>query len=104
MSRFNYESSATVYRIGYVGNAGSYSATGDVYEGFFQPIDNDNNTTAIQMMGQGYQFVTEGDADIQASDKLVIDGVEYRVRGIKRNVMKRHDFLTALLEEPLKNT
>lgn len=102
MSRFNYDSEATIYRISYVGNAGSYAESGSYY-GFFQPIDADNNTIAFQIMGQAYQFVTEGTADIQASDKLVIDSVEYRVRGVKRNTMKRHDILTVILELPLKD-
>lgn len=103
MSRFNYDTLATVHRASYTGNAGSYSEANSYY-GFFQPIDQDNNTIALNIMGQAYQFVTEGDADIKASDKLIINSEDYRVRGVKRNDMKRHDFLTVLLEKPLKNT
>lgn len=102
MSRLNYDSEATVHRVSYVGNAGTYAETGSYY-GFFQPVDSDNNTIALQVMGQAYQFVTDGAADIQPSDKLFIDSVEYRVRGIRRNAMKRHDFLTVTLELTVKD-
>ena len=104
MSRRSFfNTTARVWKQVYTGNKSVLTDTSVDHLGFFQPIDSDQNTVALGLVGQAYQFVTDGDADIQASDALVIDSVEYRVRGVKRNVMKRQDFLTVLLELPENN-
>lgn len=102
MGRFNFETPATAKRQVYTGSKSVLTSTGTTFYGFFQPIDSDQNTTNLHIIGQAYQYVTEGDADIKAGDTLTINSVEYRVRGIKRNTMKRQDFLTAIMELPVK--
>lgn len=101
MSRFNFDTPAIIGVLTQSGNKSSYAA-GDTINGFFQPIDSDQNTVALGIVGQAYQFVTDGDADIKAAYTLTIDSIEYRVRGVRRNQMKRQDHLTCIMELPLK--
>lgn len=102
MRRFHYSTPAAVWRHEYTGNKSAIEDLSKTYYGFFQPIDSDTNTVALGIMSQAYQFVTDGNADIKPSDMLVIDSVQYRVRGIRRNIMKRQDFLTAIMELSVK--
>lgn len=97
--RFNYDTIATKQDLSYTGNKGSYSGSAEFY-GFFSPIDSDENVIALGIVGQAYQFVTEGTADIEATDILTINSEEYRVRGVRRNRMKRQDKLTCIMEKP----
>jgi hypothetical protein len=96
--RFNFNTSAALWRHVYSGDKSTLTDQSTTYEGFFQPIDADQNTVALGIVSQAYQFVTDGDADIVASDMLVIDSVQYRVRGVRRNQMKRQDFITCIME------
>lgn len=100
--RFNFETPAAVWRQVYTANKSVMTNQNVTVYGFFQPIDSDMNTVALGIIGQAYQFVCEGDSDIRAADKLVIDSVEYRVRGAKRNTMKRSDFKTCTMELSVK--
>jgi hypothetical protein len=104
MSRYNFETSAALWRQVYSGSPKKSVLTdqSQSYDGFFQPIDADQSTIALGIIGQAYQFVTEGGVDIQADDVLVINSVKYGVRGVRRNTMKRHDFLTCVLELSVK--
>ena len=102
MTRFNYNSTAALWRQVYTDNKSVLTDQSTTYYGFFQPIDSDQNTVALGIMGQAYQFVTTGQNDIRANDVLIIDSEEYRVRGVRRNKMKRHDFRTCVLELSVK--
>lgn len=100
--RSNFTTDAEVFRSSYVGDISSYSSTGNTYCGFFQPVDPDDNTIALRIQGQAYSFHTDGDADIVQNDKLLIDGVEYRVRGVRRHFMGSQDFKVCVMELPNK--
>jgi len=102
MSRFNFNTVASIWRHVYTGNKSVLTDLSIDYEGFFQPIDSDQNTVALGLVSQAYQFVTEGANDITPNDHLIIDSATYIVRGVKRNTMKRQDFLTCIMEKPVK--
>jgi len=38
----------------------------------------------IESLGKEFSFTTNSGADIKEADKLVIDGIEYEVRGVQR--------------------
>jgi len=101
--RFNYNFNATVKRSVYAGGKSNYVATGNVYLGFFSPVDQDQNIPGLQTMSQAYQFQTDGDADIQAADRLTIDAVDYIVRGVRKFDLKRQYFIDCQLELAVKN-
>lgn len=102
MSRFNFETPAALWRQVYTLNKSVLTNQNKTFYGFFQPIDSDQNTVALGIISQAYQFLTDGDVDIKPSDALVIDSKEYRVRGVKRNTMKRQDHLTCTMELSVK--
>lgn len=70
MGRFNFNTEASVSRQVYTANKSVLTDTEDRVDGFFQPIDSDQNTVALGLVGQAYQFVCEGEADIRANDVL----------------------------------
>jgi len=98
MNRFHFNSQAALWRQVYTGNVSTLTDQSIDYFGFFQPIDSDTNTVALGITSQAYQFVADGSADIGASDVLVIDDTQYRVRGIRRHRMLSQDFLICIME------
>ncbi len=97
------EKKASLERLGaYSGNKASYVSTGTEIRGFLMPIDSDQNVIALGIMGQAYEFTTQGYQDIQIKDVLTIETVEYRVRGIKRETAGVLDVLVLTLELSVK--
>jgi len=101
MGRFNFTATATKKRLSYASSKGTYSGT-STFDGSFEPIDNDKNAIALGILGQAWSFVTDGDADILASDILTIASVDYQVRGVRRFNQKRVDVLECILEKSTK--
>lgn len=74
---------ATILRLGpYVGGKATYSA-GTPVRGFLEPIATDQSVIALGIEGQAYRFVVNGNIDARVGDRLSIDSIEYRVRGIQ---------------------
>lgn len=103
--RFNYNHLATIKRITNsgvgVGSKGTYSTVGTCY-GYLHTIDQDQNSLGNMVMAQAQQFEVSADVDIRASDRLVINNVEYPVRGVQLNDFKRNSSITCSLEKPLR--
>lgn len=106
LSRYNFTSQAsTVKRLGaYASDKATYATvSGFTPLGFFTPITPFNATDQIEIVDQGYQFITDGPTDIRANDQLTIDGAVYGVKGIQRNRQLSQDILTVTLTKIITN-
>lgn len=68
---------ATVQRLTTVDGKSAYSATGDTYKGYLNALQ--IAEIGADRYGKEYRFTTVYDADIQESDKLTIDGSDFKV-------------------------
>lgn len=98
--RYNFNISATVKRLAsYSGDKSAYAAVTGTIRGSFQPIDASHKTEQLQIIGQAYEFITDGRTqDIRVNDVLTISTIEYRVKGVARYVFAGSDLLKCILE------
>jgi len=98
--RFNYNAEATVKRLSaYSSDKSSYAAVSGTIRGSFNPIEPGFKTEQLQIMGQAYQFTTDGRTkDIRVNDVLTISAVEYKVKGVARYALGAIDELRITLE------
>jgi hypothetical protein len=89
---------ATQKRVGtYSKNKATFATvTGASFTGALDPMD-EQMSLALGLAGQGYRFTTEGGADIKANDILIINSVEYHVRGVSRYTQGAIDILKCIL-------
>lgn len=91
----------TVKRLSsYVGGKADYSIVSSDVEGHFEPIDATPSTLALRITGQAYRFTTEAHNSIRANDRLIVDGVEYGVKGVSTFTQKGIRFLKCIIEQP----
>ena len=93
---------ATVSRLSsYSGGKASMQAIAGEVEGHFEPVDNDYNNITLNMQGQAYLFMSEGDADIRENDILTIQGSNYGVKGTAPFYQKSVFYLRVILERSI---
>jgi len=98
--RFQFNSTATQKRLAtYSGNKAAYAVVSGVsIRGFFVPIENMQKSAALGVVGQGYEFTTDGAKDILVNDILTINSIDYKVAGVARYTMASQDFLKVILQ------
>lgn len=98
------EKKAAVTRLGgYSSGKAVYVSTGADVRGYLRPIETTQSIVNLGIMGQAYEFQTNGYQDIQIKDTLTIESVEYRVMGISRETAGALDTLILTLELSVKN-
>lgn len=103
MTFSNYETIASVSRLGaYSGDKSSYSSVGDV-EGNFEPISPSMDAIAQGAISQSYQFVCDIESDVRDNDKLTIEGEVYGVKGTSKFRQGSIEFLRCILEKSVNN-
>jgi len=96
--RFQFTFSATVKRLAtYASNKSSYASVAGTIRGFFAPAQNYQAVQQLGIIGQAYEFTTDGHKDIRVNDILTIDSVDYGVQGVARYKMGAQDFLRCTL-------
>lgn len=81
--RFNYNKSITVKRLGtYTGGKATFAAVAGTIRGYFTPAASSQTTLSLGIIGQAFEFYTDGQKDIKVNDVLTIDSVDYGVQGI----------------------
>lgn len=73
----------TSERLSYSGNKSSYVAHTAEGIGHLRQLDDNVSVLNSIQIGTGYKLIIESDKDIVATDKIIIDSVEYEVRGVK---------------------
>lgn len=97
--RYNYTSVATVKRNTYTGDKSSYVTQSTPINGYFAPTSTTETAGSQSIISQSYQFVTDGPEDIRANDRLVINSVEYGVKGVQRFTQLSQDVLICTLNK-----
>ena len=81
----HYTESALVYRAGYVTESGykksGYVSTGVSYMGHLK-AQSIEKTIDLAMYGKVFKFTCETSADIREADRLLINSVNYDVKGV----------------------
>lgn len=100
--RYNYNTPVTVKRNTYSADKSSYETQASTVYGYFAPTSTNENLGAQGIISQSYQFITDGYEDIQANDRLVINTVEYGVKGTQRFTQLSQDILICTLNKSVK--
>jgi hypothetical protein len=76
--------SATISRLAVDAGANtqSYQVIADAVPCFLQPMETQESVMVGLAVGQGFRCYLDISADIKPSDKVVIDGEEFRVNGL----------------------
>jgi hypothetical protein len=95
------DKSASVYRLTQSGAKSAYgSSPVATVEGYLRALDDEERAlNGIEQIGSGFRFTAESGANINVTDKLVIDSVTYIVKGKKqvaRGAMSYDYFLLVL--------
>lgn len=98
MPRTNFETSATLQRLGSYSGVASYAAVGSAILGYFSPIEPSQKTIALGIVGQGYEFICDGGEDVKVNDIMTINSVDYGVKGVARYQSFSQDILKVTLE------
>jgi len=99
----SFTDTVTVKRLAYTGDKGTKSTVAGVsYLGLFVPVDSNEGTIAMKIVGEAFKFSTDSSADIQVGDTLVYNSEDYTVKGIQRFNQKSLNILHCYLEKPQK--
>lgn len=100
MSHFFAEKSFTIKRQTYVGSKSSYATVAAGF-GHFRALSEEQASVNGLQYGKAHSLETELGVDIREADKVVIDSVEYTVRGVAtHNHGSTLDYKRALLTLP----
>lgn len=100
----NYTTPATRKTLSaYSGDKTSYGAVSGTIYGAFNPIAPNQNTIALGIVSQAYEFVTGGDETILAGDTLTINSIEYGVKGVALYEQMSISVLKCVLEKTIQN-
>lgn len=100
----NYVTAATRKTLStYASDKTSYSAVSGTIYGAFNPIAANQNTIALGIMSQAYEFDTDGDQTILAGDILTINSVDYGVKGVATYNQMSISVLKCVLELAIQN-
>lgn len=91
------EKNWTSERLSYVDNKGTYSTHTESGIGYLRQLDAEASKLNEIQVGEGFRLVIEGNKDIVATDKIIIDSTEYEVKGVKRNKLGSIDIKELLL-------
>ena len=94
-----YDSTATIKRLSYASDVGTYAAVSGTLYGLFLPLDQSQQPNEVQSGVQAYKFTTDGSATLYASDILTISSTDYQVKGLRRYTVRSLDFLDIILEK-----
>jgi len=83
--RFYFDKSVAIYRLSQTGSKSAYGETAETtVSGYLRPLDEEQSAiNGIEQFGVGFRLWVEVDADIQVTDKVVIDSITYLIRGVK---------------------
>lgn len=83
MRQFTDEKTISIYRQEYSGSpaTSSYILSSSA-TGYLRPLSEEASATNGIQYGYGFNLITEIDIDIQEADIIVIDSVQYNVRGV----------------------
>lgn len=97
--RYHYNTVATQKRLSaYSGNKSTFADVSGTLHGFFTPIDNYQRVQSLGIIGQAFEFITDGAKDIKANDIITIDSTAYGVVGVSRYRMASQDILRVYLQ------
>lgn len=97
-----FNKTATVKRLSaYSGDKATFQIVPNVeIEGHFYAIDKEGFLLDLRIAGQAYGFECEAEFfEILPNDILIIDNVEYNVKGVSKNEMKSLYFIRCILEK-----
>ncbi len=89
----------TIKRLTQTADKSAYAAVTGTFYGLFSPVDQDQKIIALKIVGQAYQFSTDGNNDIRAGDILTFNGEEYGCKGIQKHNQKSITILYCYLEK-----
>lgn len=93
------KTSATVKRLGaYSGNKSTFASVAGTIYGFFTPMENTQKAASLGIIGQAYEYTTDGTIDIRVNDILTINSIDYGVAGVARFILGSQDFLKVTLQ------
>lgn len=99
-----FETPATIERLtAYSSDKASLAAVAGTVFGALRPIDQDENTIALNLTGQGYRFDVDDGDDVRVNDRLTINSEVFVVRGIKKYNQRSIDAKACFLEKPQKS-
>lgn len=75
-----YKDIAKIYRQSYQNKKSIYQNTGLSCVGYLHPLSPEKNQVALDKYGKEFAYTTDVKVDIKETDKLLIDGVNYRVK------------------------
>lgn len=93
----NFPHTATISRMGADGDGYTYSSTGTT-SCFLQPLDTEETQLFGMAFGKASVCYLPFTADVQTSDKLVIDGHTYGVKGVRSHNYGNLKHQRAILE------
>ena len=91
----------TIQRLQQTGNKSDYIATSLSGSGHLKQEDNEFAQLNVDQLGETWKLTVEGDADIVVTDKVIIDGEDYRVSGVKKNIFGSINFKEITLVKKL---
>ena len=99
----NFSTPATIKRLTYASDKGTYATvSGVTLYGLFLPLDPAQQPAEVKIGQQAYKFSCDGAATVYPSDFLTIDSVDYAVKGVRRYTMRSLDFLDIILEKSVR--
>lgn len=90
---------ASLKRLSYTADKGTYSAVTGTLFGLFVPIDQSQQPAEVKAGVQAYRYQTDGSVTAYASDVLTVASVDYQVKGVRRFTMGSIDFVDLILEK-----
>lgn len=77
-----YKDIATIYRQSYQNKKSTYSSTGLSCVWYLHPLSPEKNQVALDKYWKEFSYTTSVQSDVKETDKLLIDGTYYRVKGV----------------------
>ena len=82
--RFAENDFAEIFRLSYTGKIENRSSLGTI-QGFLKPASSEVSLINNIQSGQAFVFLVKYTPDIQVTDVLIVDSVEYNAKGVKNN-------------------
>lgn len=98
----NQKTISSILRQTYTGGKSSFSSVGSA-TGFLRPLTEEQASNNGIQWGRGFSLIVETSVDIREGDKVVIDSVEYTVKGmVNYSYGQPTDYKRCLLALPQK--
>lgn len=92
----------TIKRLTQTSDKSAYAAVSGTFYGLLSPVDQDQKIIALKIVGQAYQFSTDGNNDIRVGDILTFNGEEYGCKGTQKHNQKSLTVLYCYLDKRQK--